>query len=1155
MKKWLFVFTIFAVGMGSTSLLAQDPPRLTDIVFTKNGRDTTQVGYGFVTIELVFDSTMDNSVAPIINFSLDQNYGLTFPAQGGWQNASTWQGQVSITDIVPATGDGEYLFRISGARDTSGVVMNPAFSSDINNTTLFICRSGSASFSADSLLFGSTLQGVANDRELVIYNTSCATLNITNFSIPSPFSIANPEFNTIIPANDSLVLTVRFRPTQRANYLDSLMFRTNDRLQADHFVYVSGTGVGPNMVTSPVETINFGKVQLDSSTTRVLRVHNQPAADTLLSGNLSIIRITPSIEQVFSVDRSSFTVAPGDTEQVIVTFRPQQAINYTNTFLTITSNDSANASYRINLIGNAEDETPPRPVTNLQAIWGGSSGYTRLDSLRICWDNPDDPSGIAGIFWKFVTDNAPPTSPNDTTNGGSAVPVLQGNRYCVYLPLRGRLTSSGRWNCYVWLVDGRGNSGYRNAQLTTFVYDVNPPGRPTLIAQSIPGTRWFGSNSQFRITISIPEDQQRGFPDASELRWKFKAPPNSATDFIGRTVFNAQQIDTATVPIPFLSNTLCGDDSVYFWLADSAGNSNHENVSFARYRFDICAPQITRIGSASDAAQLGADFRETVVITDDVPVDSAWFEYRFGGAETAEPSRELMQKTGTDTFYVDLRGAGITRRGIEYRIMARDSLGNQGNGPTNDLTCVSGSDMWYPIPTRVSGNGDFRIDTQGNAVPLLAGTDSTTYQLVSVPYELDSSGVMNVLSDDLGAYDDNQWRLFDYNNSGTTPQWLEGSAARSFVPGRSFFIITRKENIVVDSGPGQTVKTVCPDSIRLYEGWNLIATPFNFPVHKNSLRLINARADTVSLRSYERGWNIVDLMEPWRGYALYVTRASNVSPGTPIWLLVEPKAAAGRREKAAEQLLAEEWMIRISAQAGKVDDKDNWLGVRTFAADGFDDLELAEPPVVGKYVSVAFPRAEWNQPARRFSTDFRATGARDFVWEFSIETNQSYTDIDVDFEMLGAVPGDAEIFLIDEAAGIAQNLGTSRHYRFRSGKDGAHKNLKIVIGSQQYAQEQAGEIALVPAAFELLQNYPNPFNPETVIRYNLPQAATVTIAIYNQLGQKVRTLVSDQQQNAGYYSVLWNGRDDAGRRAASGLYLYRITAGEQALTRKMVLMK
>jgi len=111
----------------------------------------------------------------------------------------------------------------------------------------------------------------------------------------------------------------------------------------------------------------------------------------------------------------------------------------------------------------------------------------------------------------------------------------------------------------------------------------------------------------------------------------------------------------------------------------------------------------------------------------------------------------------------------------------------------------------------------------------------------------------------------------------------------------------------------------------------------------------------------------------------------------------------------------------------------------------------------------------------------------------------------------------------------------------------------------------------LPAVFSLSQNYPNPFNPTTVIRYSLPvdrqgqsgnggararttSTSYVSLKVYNILGQEVRTLV-DEEQAPGNYSVRWDGRDNAGRELTSGIYIYRIQAGDFAQTRRMILLK
>ncbi len=85
-------------------------------------------------------------------------------------------------------------------------------------------------------------------------------------------------------------------------------------------------------------------------------------------------------------------------------------------------------------------------------------------------------------------------------------------------------------------------------------------------------------------------------------------------------------------------------------------------------------------------------------------------------------------------------------------------------------------------------------------------------------------------------------------------------------------------------------------------------------------------------------------------------------------------------------------------------------------------------------------------------------------------------------------------------------------------------------------------------------NYPNPFNPVTTIKYNVPTSGKVIVEIYNIAGQKVKTLVNENQK-AGMNQVVWNGTDNAGRTVTSGIYLYKIKNGKYTSTKKMILMK
>jgi len=104
------------------------------------------------------------------------------------------------------------------------------------------------------------------------------------------------------------------------------------------------------------------------------------------------------------------------------------------------------------------------------------------------------------------------------------------------------------------------------------------------------------------------------------------------------------------------------------------------------------------------------------------------------------------------------------------------------------------------------------------------------------------------------------------------------------------------------------------------------------------------------------------------------------------------------------------------------------------------------------------------------------------------------------------------------------------------------------------------DFSQAPVGFTLEQNYPNPFwsgatsrsagNPATIIRYQLPKITQVVLKIYNLFGQEVRTLVNARQP-AGVNSVVWDGRDQSGKEVSSGIYIYRLQAGESIQSRKL----
>jgi hypothetical protein len=123
--------------------------------------------------------------------------------------------------------------------------------------------------------------------------------------------------------------------------------------------------------------------------------------------------------------------------------------------------------------------------------------------------------------------------------------------------------------------------------------------------------------------------------------------------------------------------------------------------------------------------------------------------------------------------------------------------------------------------------------------------------------------------------------------------------------------------------------------------------------------------------------------------------------------------------------------------------------------------------------------------------------------------------------------------------------------------EGGHKyeyTLGVLMADGTEVQSFGVQIVAKKFELSLFQNHPNPFNPSTTISFTLPAKTKTKLSIYNIEGRLVTTLV-DGTLDEGFKEVAWDGKDGRGNQVSTGVYFYRLTAGDRTLTKKMVLLK
>lgn len=365
-----------------------------------------------------------------------------------------------------------------------------------------------------------------------------------------------------------------------------------------------------------------------------------------------------------------------------------------------------------------------------------------------------------------------------------------------------------------------------------------------------------------------------------------------------------------------------------------------------------------------------------------------------------------------------------------------------------------------------------------------------------------------------------------------------------FKPGRGYWVTSPDA-----FGLALENETVMTGEYRLplKAGWNLIATPYNYPYPLAGLSFtLSGLSYTFAagkaagkidggIWGYDGWYQEAKNLMPWKGYWLYTKEAGEVI-FDPANAEVPYGAKDGASLLAADRIQAPEWQMQVKATIAGAQDMENYLGTAKTATSGLDNgLDLREPPGYNPYISLYFLEQGGEKLTKSFQTPIK-NSQDDRQWEMSVEsTVTGWVKLTWELEPDAIL----ELQLEDKTTGAKVNLFAQSSYDFFS-KAGETHRFALTVHKGTFE-------------IKTLYNYPNPFAATsssggigTHIRYLMTNDAAVEITIFDGVGRLVKRLTAIEAGQPGgqegWNEVYWDGKNGAGQPCANGVYLYKIKA-------------
>ncbi|MBD3320723.1 MAG: hypothetical protein GF350_06485 [Chitinivibrionales bacterium] len=561
--------------------------------------------------------------------------------------------------------------------------------------------------------------------------------------------------------------------------------------------------------------------------------------------------------------------------------------------------------------------------------------------------------------------------------------------------------------------------------------------------------------------------------------------------------------------------------------------------------------------------------------------DTGWNTYAF-----ALQDRSGAKQSITDSLYIAdrneppntaVRAKTVRYGAVQYTVAGIDDydsvftfvtsmvkMDSAGTAQTPQLA-NNGTYEYYPLDDGTYLFSSYAIDSDSlvDSTPvrdtlIISGAsqhtfyDTSGWHMISIPaqsYNADSIKAGGHLS----TWDESSMPQEIYN------YYKPSSAITAVTAGKGYWRKSsdRADIVVGSTGPVDTASSALlsginpapvdtPLSILISKdqyGWNQIGCPYTYPV-KWSHDATLWKWDPESQDFAEAG----NILEPWQAYWMLADSSQFLTiDNTPAF------SGSGLAKQAKTFYAGKnEWRVQVVLKGQRSRDADNTLGFSEKAFNGYDRLDRAEPPSMGKRRYVFFPHEEWKRPIAEYASDIRRFWKKENIFQIGIAAGSE--PVRVGWRGIDAL-SEVYLFMVRPDSGFqltddhALEIQGSSETQFRA----------------VFASQDKNFLSRFPYEFAVQSPYPNPFYPVVNLEYTIPyrwnkngmmnaDAYTVSIRIFDARGRVVRTLVH-RNQKPGKYKVTWFGRNNAGRTVASGAYFCYVKADKFKDVKRLTMLR